>query len=154
MKIKDTLKISELLPILFNLDKEKVYDVEIKEHKEKRSLNANAYFWVLVGKLADRMRYSKDEIYLLMLERYGQFETVSIRSNIDVKGYFEYYKEIGTGTVNGKEFTHYRIFKGSSQYDTNEMSILIDGIVSECQEQGIETMTTTELENLKSLWGA
>ena len=152
MKIKETMKISELLPLLFNLDKEKVYDVSIKEHKEKRSLNANAYAWVLIGKMADRLRISKDEVYLMMLERYGQSEVVSVLSDVDVTGYFQYYREFGKGTVNGKEFTHYKVFRGSSTYDTEEMSILIDGIVDECNELGIETMTPNEVERLKSLW--
>ena len=95
---------------------------------------------------------SKDDVYLMMLERYGQSEIVSVLSNIDVKGYFKYYREIGKGYVNGKEFKHYKILKGSSEYDTREMSILIDGIVTECQDLGIETMTPNELERLKSLW--
>lgn len=150
--IKDTMKIEELLPLVFNLDREKVYDVEIKEHKEKRSLNANSYFWSLCNKLGNVLRMSKEDVYLLMLERYGQREIVSVRSDIDVRGYFQYYKEIGRGTVQGKEFIHYALFKGSSQYDTKEMSILIDGIVSECQDLGIETMTPEKLEELKSLW--
>ena len=150
--IKDTLKIADLLPIIFNLDREKIYDVEIKEHKNKRSLNANSYAWALINKLGNKLRMSKDDIYIMMLERYGQSEVVSVRSDIDVKGYFQYFKEIGRGFVQGKEFTHYKIFKGSSQYDTKEMSILIDGIVSECQDLGIETMTPDELERLKELW--
>lgn len=150
--IKDTLKIADLLPIIFNLDREKIYDVEIKEHKNKRSLNANSYAWALINKLGNKLRMSKDDIYIMMLDRYGQSEVVSVRSDIDVKGYFQYFKEIGRGFVQGKEFTHYKVFKGSSQYDTKEMSILIDGIVSECQDLGIETMTPDELERLKELW--
>lgn len=152
MKIKETMKIEELLPLIFNLDKEKVYDVLIKEHKEKRSLNANSYAWTLITKIADRLRMSKEEVYETMLERYGQSEVVSVLSNIDVKGYFKYYREFGKGFVNGKEFTHYKIMKGSSNYDTLEMSILIDGIVQECEMLGIETMTPNQLEELKSLW--
>ena len=153
MKIKDVLKIKELIPMLFNLDMEKVYDVEIKEHKERRSLNANAYAWALMAKLGNALRESKEEIYIKMLERYGQFELVSIQSYIDVTGYLKYFKEVGKSKLNGKEFTHYRIFKGSSEFDTREMSIFIDGIVSECQDLGIETMTPNELEKLKAMWG-
>ena len=51
-----------------------------------------------------------------------------------------------------KLFNHYRLIKGSSQYDTKEMSLFIDGIVSECKEQGIETMTPSELDQLKQSW--
>lgn len=150
--IKDTMKIEELLPLIFNLDREKIYDVSIKEHKEKRSLNANGYFWILCGKIGDVLRLSKEEVYETMLRRYGQSEVVSVLSEIDVSAYFQHYKEIGKGTVNGKRFTHYRIFKGSSTFDTREMSILIDGTVEECKQLGIETMTSSELERIKSLW--
>lgn len=151
--IKDVLKIKELIPMLLSLDMDKVYSVEIKEYKRKRSLNANDYFWSLCGKLGNELRVSKEEMYIELLERYGQFEVASVLSHIDVTHYFKYFKEVGKSKLNGKEFTHYRVFKGSSEYDTREMSILIDGVVSECQDLGIETMTPNELERLKAMWG-
>lgn len=123
--------------------------LEIKPYKEKRSLNANAYAWTLIQKIADVLRQDKNKVYVEMLDRYGQSEVVSVRADIDVNGIFKYFKEIGTGTVNGKEFTHYRVFKGSSEYDAKEMSILIDGIVSEAKDLGIETLTPEEMQRLK-----
>ena len=128
-------------------------DIDLSEHKEKRSLNANAYAWTLIGKIADVLRASKDEIYLKMLKTYGQSEIVSILSNIDISGYFKYYEVAGRSTLNNKEFTHYKIFKGSSEYDTKEMSILIDGIVSEAKDLNIETLPPYEIERIKNLWG-
>ena len=150
--IKDLLKRDEMFPLIANLDPEKVYSVDIHELRKKRSLNANSYAWVLITKLADVMRVSKDETYELMLQRYGQSEIVSVVSEVDVNGYFKHFIEVRKGHVNGREFTHYRVMKGSSEYDTREMSIFIDGVVSECQDLGIETMTPDELANLKSLW--
>lgn len=132
--------------------KDKDLDIEAKQHREKRSLNANAYCWLLIGKLADVLKTGKDEMYLTMLKRYGQSELVSVKSSIDVKGYFKYYEVAGTSILNEKEFTHYKVFKGSSEYDTREMSILIDGIVSEAKEQGIQTLTPDELAKIKALW--
>lgn len=133
-------------------DAEKIA-VKIDKYREKRSLNANAYAWSLIGKIADDRRASKEEIYLQMLKDYGQSKVFSIISEADVSGYFKYYEETGEGTVNGKVFKHYRVFKGSSEYDTREMSIFIDGIVSEAKELGIQTMTPAQLAELKSLWG-
>lgn len=140
----------QIIDWLFAQDKDKVF--EIKEHKEKRSLNANAYAWSLISKIADALRMSKEECYLLMLKRYGQSEIVSVLSEIDVSGYFKYYEPIATATLQGKEFTHYKIFKGSSEYDTREMSILIDGIVSEAKEMDIETLPPGEVERIKNMW--
>lgn len=140
----------EIIQWLFQQDRDKVF--EVKEHKEKRSLNANAYAWTLITKIADALRTSKEECYLEMLKRYGQSEIVSVLSQIDVSGYFKYYEPLATATLQGKEFTHYKIYKGSSEYDSREMSILIDGIVSEAKELGIDTIPPAEIERLKNMW--
>lgn len=145
-----TGKANAVIKWLLDQDPEAVWDVS--PHKEKRSLNANAYAWVLIGKIADVLRASKDEIYLAMLKRYGQSDIVSVKSEIDVSAYFKYYEIAGEAEMNGKKFTHYRVFKGSSEYDTREMSVLIDGIISEAKELEIETMPPEELERLKGRW--
>ena len=69
-------------------------------------------------------------------------------STVNPVGYFKYYKKIGSSVLNNKDFTHYRIYKGSSEYDSKEMSIFIDGIVQECKNVGIETLTPDEIARL------
>lgn len=150
--MNETGTINDIIPKLLNLPREVIYDFKIEEHKEKRSLNANAYAWVLITKISNVLRASKEEIYFLMLKRYGVSEVVSILSDINVDGYFKYYEEFGKSVLNGKEFTHYKIYKGSSEFNTKEMSILIDGIVSEAKNLNIETMTPDQLAALKSSW--
>lgn len=140
----------DIVKWLWSQDRDKVF--EITEHKEKRSLNANSYAWALIGKIADAIRSSKEEVYLSMLKRYGQSEIVSVLSSIDVRGYFKYYEPIATAKLQGKEFTHYKIFKGSSEYDTREMAVLIDGIISEAKELNIDTLPPAEVERLKEMW--
>ena len=137
----------EIIQWLYNQDKDKKF--EIKEKREKRSLSQNSYAWELITKIGNVLRKSKEEVYLQMLKDYGQSEIVSILSSIEPKGYFKYYEKIGTGIVNNKEFTHYKIFKGSSEFDSKEMTILIDGIIQECKQLGIETLTPDEIEKLK-----
>lgn len=132
-------------------DNEKIY--EIKEKKQRRSLTQNAYYWVLLHQLASVMRLDNDSCHFLMLQRYGVYEVVSIQSGINLKGFFKYYEEIGKGTVNGKEFTHYKIYKRSSQMDSKEFSELLNGLVDECEEQGIVTLTPNEIANLKFIEG-
>ena len=122
--------------------------ITIKEPKEKRSLDANAYFWVIVGKIADKLRASKDEVYMHLLKNYGQSVTITVKKGYDItKAGFKYYEVLKDGLINGKEFTAYRVFIGSSQYDTKEMSILIDGAVQDAKELGIDV----ELEDFIDL---
>lgn len=150
--IDDTGKIEKFLPLIFRLDKDIVYDVKIDKHREKRSLNANAYLWKLVTEIGNILNKSKEEVYLQMLIDYGQSEMVSILSEIEVKGYFKYYKLAGTSILNGKEFNNYKIYKGSSEYDTKEMSILLNGVVQEAKNLGIKTKDDIELERLVEEW--
>ena len=145
-------KISGIIAQIYNLDKDTIYDIKIKRHRKKRSKNANAYAWELITKIANELRLSKEEVYLNMLKNYGQSELVSVLANIDVTGYFKYYEIAGKSLLNNKEFIHYKIFKGSSEYDTREMSILIDGIIHEAEQLGIATISDKELEKMKGSW--
>lgn len=134
--------------------------IEAKQYREKRSLNANKYAWALIGELASVMRTSQDEVYEIMLSRYGTNEVdedgntvkFSVISGIDCSKLGIHCAFIGKGHVGDRVFDHYRVIKGSSQYDTKEMSVFIDGIVSECKELGIETITPRELEQMKQAW--
>ena len=141
---------NKLITWLLEQNKEKKY--EVKEYKEKRGLKANAYYWELVNQLANVLRISKEELHFLLLQRYGQSEIVSVLEDIDVKPYFKYYSEAGESILNGKTFKHYKVYKGSSEMNRREMSILIDGLVSECQEAGIETKTKAEIQSLLKEW--
>lgn len=143
-------KAKDIINWLFIQDKDKTF--EIKEYKEKRSLNANNYAWKLITEISNKMLKSKEEVYLQMLKDYGQQEMVSVLSSIDPKGFFKYYEKAGTSVLNNKEFTHYKIFKGTSEYNTKEMSIFIDGVVQEAKQLGINTETPEEIEKLKRLW--
>ena len=133
-------------------DKDKL-SVEIKQFRQHRSLNANAYAWLLIGQIADIVRAGKDEVYLKLLKRYGQSELISVLSHVPIANYVKYYEEAGESKLNGKMFTHYRVYKGSSEFDTREMSIFIDGVVSEAKELGIQTETPNQLAEMKARWG-
>lgn len=127
-------------------------DIELKPHHEKRSLNANAYAWKLITEIANVVRVDKEDIYLRMLQRYGQSKMISVQADIPLTGYIKYYTEAGESTLKGKVFKHYKVYKGSSEFDKREMAILIDGIVTEAKELGIQTETPEEIEKMKSLW--
>lgn len=126
--------------------------IEIKPYRKPRSLNANAYAWKLITEIAEALHSSKDEIYLHMLKRYGQSELISVLSHIPIGEYLKYYEQAGESKLNGKLFKHYRVYKGSSEFDTREMAILIDGIVDEAKALNIQTETPEEIARMKSLW--
>lgn len=141
-------------PLYDLLTDDKIKVCKIDHYRKKRSINANNYMWELVTKIADKLRVSKEEVYLQMLKRYGQSTVVSVVDEavaIFMKT-VQYAEEFGKGTVNGKAFTHIKVFVGSSNYNTKEMSVLIDGIVSECNDLQIPTMTMNEIQRLKDNW--
>lgn len=134
------------------LNGEEKLSVKIDKYREKRSLNANAYAWKLLTEIANVCRTSKDEVYLEMLKRYGQSEIISVLAHIPIGEYVKYCEEAGESKLNGKLFKHYKVYKGSSEFDSREMSIFLDGIVSDAEELGIQTMTPEQIARLKSLW--
>lgn len=134
-----------------------VLDIIAKKHKKKRSLDANAYCWVLLTKIANHkdIRSSKEEVYEDMLQKYGYLDqdedgyiVITIKKGIDVKrlgGHWKFYKS------NGK-FDSYLALKGSSEYTTAQMASFIDSIVYECKLLGIETMTPDEIKRMVEAW--
>lgn len=140
-------KTLELINYLSTQDSEKIF--EIKEYKEHRSLSQNAYAWKLITELGNVLHKSKEEVYLDMLKDYGQSTIVSIVADVNINSYFKYYEIIGSSMLNDKTFNHYKIYKGSSEFDTKEMSIFIDGIIQECEGQGIPTLTKEEIERMR-----
>ena len=133
----------ELSMYLWNLDKEKKY--EIKEYKQKRSLSQNSYAWVLINELANKMRMSKEDMYIQLLEDYSQCLMIPVEKGKKPNGFFKYYKYIATTSINGKEADYYKVFKGSSEFNTEEMSIFLDGIIQECKQLDIQTLTPQEI---------
>ena len=154
-KAEDTIKVqSELLKLIPKLNEGKKFDCEIKEHREKRSLNANNYSWQLQNQIAKVLNKSIDEIHAEMVLSYGVLETYSLKEDAfkSAVRIFDYYKVLGESYVNGVKFIHVRAGIGTHLYNTKEMSQFIDGVVQEAQNLDIETKTPNEIAELKSLW--
>lgn len=117
--------------------------------KKKRSLSQNGYLWKLVTEIGNKVGESKEKIYKDMLKHYGQSELISMLSNINPSGYIKYYEEFGKSTLNGKKFTHYKMYKGSSTYNTLEMKYLLDGVIQECEQLGIPTLSDEEISKMR-----
>lgn len=141
--------------------------VEIRKERKRRSLDANAYYWALLSKLAESLGVSKTYMHNSILRRYGQIEqiggqavyvvipdTESARKEVDEA---QIYHLRPTSQVKegkgGVMYRTYMMLKGSSAYDTKEMSVLIDGLVSECREVGIETVPSYRLQAMMEAYG-
>ena len=138
-------------------DTEKL-QIKITKYREKRSLDANAYFWTLVDKLAVKLNKTKTEVYRDAIRDIGgNSETVCVKNNA-VKKLCSVWQNNGLGfqtetfTSKIEGCTNVILYYGSSTYDTKQMSTLISNIVEECKSQGIETRTPEELAKLLSLW--
>jgi hypothetical protein len=133
-------------------------DVVAKPHRDKRSLNANAYFHVLSGKIAEKLGTSLTHEKNRIIREYGQYEvidgmipTLTAKEKyedkmLDIEGVHLKVVERPGGTVK------MAVMRGSHTYNTAEMSRLIDATVEEAKELGIETLTSDQLERMKASW--
>lgn len=161
-KQKAVLTLNEDARQTFENLKDKELSIVIKAYRKKRSLDANAYFHVLVGKIADVIGNSKPAVKNILLAKYGQYARdedgiiyMILREDIDVSEREDIHLS-PTSSVkeldDGKLYRVYRLLKGSHEYDTYEMAKLIDGAVSDARELGIETMTPNQLREMKERW--
>ena len=139
-------------------DKEKL-SIEIKPYRERRSLDANAYFWVLCDKLAEKLRKSKTEVYRELIRDIGGVSETVCVVNSAVERFCANWQAKGLGwqteTAESKieGCTNVTVYFGSSTFDRDQMARLLDLTIQECREQGIPTETPEEIARLKSLWG-
>lgn len=147
--------LTEVMKLREIITQGKTLDVEIEQHREKRSLDANAYLWVLLSKIAEAIKSSKDEVYLQMLERYGQFTHIIVlpKAVEKIKKEWRTVRELGEVTVNGKKGVQLQCYYGSSTYNSKEFNTLLSGVVDEAKELDIETATPEEQARMISEWG-
>lgn len=154
----------QVLMWLFDMDKDAVWDIEPHKERKGRSLNANSYFHVLVQKLAQAQQppVSLAKCKNMMIAAYGQPEYIDgqqaiIKSNVPQEKMQEI-EYLHTALVkiseeNGTECYFYRIYRGTHTYNNIEMQKLIEGVVQECKDAGIETATPAEIAKMIDVWG-
>ena len=137
--------------------KEKLYDIEFKKHRERRSNNANSYLWVLCEKIAEAVEITKEDVYRDAIKNVGIWrDYVLPQSEADTLKVI--WNNFGTGWVaeqvdfSVNDNVVLRCYYGSSVYNTKQMSRLIDYVVNEAKNLDIETKTPDELLNMKSQW--
>ena len=115
--------------------------------KKRRTLVQNAYYWSLLSELAGVLRTSNEQLHFEMLKRYSTVTAWATLDTVDLsKVYsFRYHEE-----VNRVEHTvYYRIYTPSEELDTKEFGRLLDGLIDECKQVGINTATPSELARMK-----
>lgn len=129
-------------------------EYELKPYKQKRSLSANAYAWVLMDKLADKLRTTKEEIYRHIIEQVGVFEEIKVTSPEAGQRFKRVWQQNGLGWLTKTiDETTILAYYGSSTYDTKQMARLIDCIQAECVNLGIEIRPAWEVESMLKEWG-
>lgn len=137
----------------------KQYDVTIKQHREHRSLDANAYMWVLLDRLSEAVEVPKEELYQNLIKNIGGVsETVCVKSEA-VEQLCSGWQHNGLGwpteTLPSKipGCTNVILYYGSSTYDTAQMHRLIDLVIQECKQHGIETLSPDKIKELEAYDG-
>lgn len=139
--------------------KDKLYDLEVKEHRKKRSLDANAYAWVLINKLAEAMRIAPIEVYRQSIQNVGgNYEVIPIKEEAadhfkqvwEAQGLGWPCVDMGKSKLQG--FRNLRAYYGSSTFSVSQMQVFIDNLVQDCRALNIETLTPDKLALLMEEW--
>lgn len=139
--------------------KDRLYDLEVKEHRKKRSLDANAYCWVLINKIADALRITPKEIYRQAIQNVGgNYEILPVKAEAA-----EHFKQVweaqglgwpcvdmGKSKIDG--YRNLRAYYGSSTYSTTQMAQLIDILLQDCRALDIEVKSDEEIASIMGAW--
>jgi len=152
---------AQVVAFLMEADRNALWD--IKEHKERRTMSQNAYYWQLCTKVAEKLRITtaclhnrmlrlhprpyllNDRTVLIPIPDTDEAEEAALESTT-------FHVRPGSQVITGKDgqrMRTYVLLRGSSDYDTKEMSVLVDDLIEEAKTQGIETLTPAELERIR-----
>ena len=139
---------NELIKYLLEQQEEKKF--EVKEYFKKRSKDQNAYYWELLNKLSKKLTISSEDLHFELIKKSCPFEEYLVPNEASLRG-IRYYEVLAKKQVKNKVFKVIRVYVGTSELDTKEMIVLLDNLIEECKEQGIETITPEELAKLRGL---
>lgn len=142
------------LPSLAALKDEEKLNIKVTKYRKKRSVDANALLWSCLGQIAAVLEADKWDVYLQMLKRYGKFEHIYAKPKAveALKAQWREIEVVGKKDIDGKEMYQILCYFGSSTYDTKEFSVLLDGVISEMKEIGLETPTSEEMRRSLERW--
>lgn len=153
---QEALNIQAMVSRLGEIDSTKDYTVKVEKTRQKRSKDANAYMWELIGRLASVLNLPSDEVYRHVVRDYGRTDVSPVKTE-NMAFWTEAWESRGIGWQcedlgecrNFAGYHNIRNYFGTSVYDTKQMYHLLEGLIQECKEQGIETMTPEQLEEMR-----
>lgn len=128
--------------------------IKAVKYRKHRSLDANRMLWACLGEIAVALRTDKWRVYLQMLKRYGKYTYICVKpSAVDaMKAQWRESEVIGEVSINGQEAVQMLCYFGSSTYNTKEFSALLDGVVSEMKEMGLDTPMSQDMKRALEEW--
>lgn len=134
--------------------KEKKYVATLKEKRNKRSLDANGLFWAGVTAISEAVNVPLDDVYIQLIKDYGVRRAIIVKPEAaqQIQHAFRYCENLGEVTVNGTKGVQLMAYIGSSQYDTKQMSRLIDGMLEEIRALDIDFSSPEEITRCKETW--
>ena len=117
---------------------------DVKVHKEQRNKKQNDKYYKLLNELAKKLKKGWREIHFDMLKNYSVAYEMMVPEETEIRG-IEYYEKKSTIIKNGKKFNVYHVYTPSHELKTDEFAILLDGLIQECEQQGIDTRSPEEI---------
>lgn len=125
---------------------------DVKVHKEKRNKKQNDKYYKLLNELAKKLKVGWRELHFDMLKNYSVAYEMMVPEETEIRG-IEYYEKKSTIIKNGKKFTVYHVYAPSHELKTDEFAILLDGLVQECEQQGIDTRSPDKILMEEQIYG-
>jgi hypothetical protein len=122
-------------------------DIEVKKYRKKRSLDANAMLWACLGEIARETGRSAWDEYLSALKKYGKFTYIVVKPNVvdAMKAQWRECEVVGDIDVNGSKAVQMLCYFGSSTYDSKEFSVLLNGVVEDMKDLGLQPPPSREM---------
>ena len=125
---------------------------KVDNYKEKRNNNQNAKYYKLLNELAKKLKIGWRELHFNMLKNYSTVWEMLVPEGTEITG-IEYYEKKSIIIKNGKRFNVYHVYTPSHELRTDEFAVLLNGLIQECEQQGIETRSPSEIERDSKLYG-
>ena len=138
----------KLSSILYDLASDKIY--ELKEYKQQRNNKQNARYWKTLSELSLVLKRGIEELHFQMLKNYSQRYEICVPSDYKIRG-IDYYEMKSKILKNGKEYYVYHVYVPSHELNTSEFAILMQGLIDECKNVGIDVRSPEEIKRDEGL---